>query len=127
MINFRLAKVEIINENPLVELYEDFLSLQELDILTRDISRYSFQTAQTLDKYGDQNDVDFRVEVMIDDMDSIVVKDLHSKIEEVAILSTNQEDDYVQVGHDRITDTFFEFSCLSSTPLLIKTLSLMRS
>ena len=127
MINFRLAKVELINENPLVELYEDFLSLQELDILTRDISRYSFQTAQTLDKYGDQNDVDFRVEVMIDDMDSIVVKDLHSKIEEVAILSTNQEDDYVQVGHDRITDTFFEFSCLSSTPLLIKTLSLMRS
>ena len=127
MINFRLAKVEIINENPLVELYEDFLSLQELDILTRDISRYSFQTAQTLDKYGDQNDVDFRVEVMIDDMDSKVVKDLHSKIEEVAILSTNQEDDYVQVGHDRITDTFFEFSCLSSTPLLIKTLSLMRS
>ena len=127
MINFRLAKVEIINENPLVELYEDFLSLQELDILTRDISRYSFQTAQTLDKYGDRNDVDFRVEVMIDDMDSKVVKDLHSKIEEVAILSTNQEEHYVQVGHARIADTFFEFSYLSSTPWLIKTLSLKRS
>ena len=127
MINFRLAKVEIINENPLVELYEDFLSLQELDILTRDISRYSFQTAQTLDKYGDQNDVDFRVEVWIDDMDSKVVKDLHSKIEEVAILSTNQEEHYVQVGHARIADTFFEFSYLSSTPWLIKTLSLKRS
>ena len=127
MINFRLAKVEIINENPLVELYEDFLSLQELDILTREISRYSFQTAQTLDEYGDQNDVDFRVEVMIDDMDSKVVKDLHSKIEEVAVLSTNQEDDYVQVGDDRITDTFFEFPYLSSTPLLFKPLSLMRS
>ena len=63
--------MELLNEKPLVEL--------------------SFS-----DEYGDEIDVDFRVEVGIENTENKIVNDLHKTIEDVTGLATDKED-YLQV------------------------------
>ena len=89
--SWRKIKLEIVNKNPIVEVYHDFLSDQEILLLSNEVSKFPFQTAQT-----SNDDVDFRVEVMIDGIESQLVRDLHFLIDDVTGLSTDEED-YLQV------------------------------
>ena len=94
--SFRKTKLEILNKNPKVEVYEDFLSEQEIILLSKEVSKFPFETAQTLDDDGEHTEVDFRVEVMIYDSESRMVKDLQYLIKDITGLSPDTED-YLQV------------------------------
>ena len=65
-------------------------------MLSKEVSKFPFETAQTLDDDGEHTEVDFRVEVMIYDSESRMVKDLQYLIKDITGLSPDTED-YLQV------------------------------
>ena len=87
--------MEVLNENPLVEIYDDFLSEKELDIFTMEVSKYPYETGQTVDDYGIDHDVDFKVQVDIDNVDNKIVDDFQTIID-ITGLATDKKD-YIAV------------------------------
>ena len=94
--NLRTAKVEVINENPRVELYEDFLSDKELDMFTREVSKYPYIVGTTADDSGISSDCDFKVQKDIYYKENKIVDEFLAIMDYVTGLGTDEED-YIEV------------------------------
>ena len=94
--SLRVAKVEVLNEDPLVEIYEDFLSPKELDKFSGELSSYSFEPGLASNEDGTNDNVTFKVQKDIYNVDNKVVNDIQKIIDDLTGLLPDVED-YTQV------------------------------
>ena len=103
---FRIAKVEVLNTDPLVAIYDDFLSQNEFDTFTSELSKYPFEIGSVSDEYGDDENVTFKVQKDIDNTENKVVDEIQKIMDEIAELFPD-EDDYTQVNFNKqFTNTY---------------------
>ena len=94
--SWRVARVQVLNENPLVEVYEEFLSEQEVRWLSAELSQFSFEEGLASNDYGVNEKVTFKEQKDIYNSDNKVVDYIQKVFDDHTGLVPDP-DDYIQV------------------------------
>ena len=100
--SLRFAKVEVLNENPLVEIYEDVLTQKEFNRFVAELANYTFQPGTVWHPEGNVT-VTFKMEKDVFNMDNKVVDDTQKIFDELTGLFPD-ENDYTQVHFNRCAE-----------------------
>ena len=94
--SWRVSKVQVLNENPLIEVYEEFLSEQEIGKFSKELSQFSFEAGTTANNFGISENVTFKEQKDIYNTENKVVDHFQKVFDDHTGLYPDSED-YIQV------------------------------